>query len=73
VLEKVDNKQYDIIIGPISDDLAAENLIFFTKGKTEAAVGLKNLLAEKSPSVQYCFRTVKALALLEFSKHEIVR
>ena len=66
-----DATDYDLVVGGVANDKVFNTVEQFFDGWIDKAEAIKRLRYEK-PNVQICFRTERALSLLNFEVSEIV-
>ena len=60
-----DESDYDVVIGGVANDKVFNTVELFFDGLIDKAEAIKRLRYEK-PNLQICFRTERAIAMLEF-------
>ena len=67
-----DSTNYDLIVGGVANDKVFNTVELFFDGLIDKAEAINRLRYEK-PNLQICFRTEKALSLLNFEGSETLR
>ncbi len=62
-----DESDYDVVIGGVANDKVFNTVELFFDGLIDKAEAIKRLRYEK-PNLQICFRTERAIAMLEFKR-----
>lgn len=69
--EKIENDEYDVVIGPVANDQAIRTVNNYLKGYFSEDIAIQLLLPQKLKD-QYSFRTERSLGILKYLEVKVI-